>query len=41
MSDDAFDVDDAGDGSSVPALALRGCLLHLASGAADLVLIDL
>ena len=24
-----------------PALALRGCLLHLASGAADLVLIDL
>jgi 4-alpha-glucanotransferase len=39
--DDAFDADDGGDGSGVPALALRGCLLHLASGAADLVLIDL
>jgi 4-alpha-glucanotransferase len=37
----ALGVDDAGDGSDVPALALRGCLLHLASGAADLVLVDL
>jgi 4-alpha-glucanotransferase len=33
--------DDAADAPSVPTLALRGCLLHLASGAADLVLIDL
>jgi len=33
--------DDAGDARRVPALALRGCLLHLATGAADLVLIDL
>jgi 4-alpha-glucanotransferase len=31
----------ATDAPSVPTLALRGCLLHLASGAADLVLIDL
>jgi 4-alpha-glucanotransferase len=37
----ALGIDDAGVGSGVPALALRGCLLHLASGAADLVLIDL
>jgi 4-alpha-glucanotransferase len=29
------------DAPSVPTLALRGCLIHLASGAADLVLIDL
>jgi 4-alpha-glucanotransferase len=44
--DDAEDgaedaVADGDDERSVPALALRGCLLHLASGAADLVLIDL
>jgi 4-alpha-glucanotransferase len=37
----ALGVDDGGDEGGVAALALRGCLLHLASGAADLVLIDL
>jgi 4-alpha-glucanotransferase len=34
-------VDDERAERDEPALALRGCLLHLASGAADLVLIDL
>jgi 4-alpha-glucanotransferase len=37
----ALGVDDEGDERGVPARALRGCLLHLASGAADLVLVDL
>jgi 4-alpha-glucanotransferase len=37
----ALGVDDEGDERDLPALALRGCLLHLASGAADLVLVDL
>ncbi len=37
----ALGVDDGRDERGGPALALRGCLLHLASGAADLVLIDL
>lgn len=37
----ALGVDDGRDERGGAALALRGCLLHLASGAADLVLIDL
>jgi 4-alpha-glucanotransferase len=37
----ALGVDDGPDKSGVAALALRGCLLHLASSAADLVLVDL
>jgi 4-alpha-glucanotransferase len=37
----ALGIDSGRDKSGVTALALRGCLLHLASGAADLVVIDL
>jgi 4-alpha-glucanotransferase len=37
----ALGLDEEGDEGEVTALALRGCLLHLARGAADLVLVDL
>jgi 4-alpha-glucanotransferase len=44
MADDADDTNDADDPDEqgeIAARALRGCLLHLASSAADLVLVDL